>query len=157
MSAPSNDQRRAWPLPERVRQLLRYDPVAGTFTWRIGRPGHSAGVRAGCLARVDSGTRLAIVIGIDGQRFYANRVAWVLMTGAWPAEAVEFRDRDPLNLRWDNLFSASQLGNQRLQRSCSTEAAGQAYQEAKRQLHTVGGVAAQLPNAESLPPGRRGA
>lgn len=115
MTSRSDDQRRVWPLPERVRQLLLYDPVAGTFTWRIGRPGHSAGLRAGCLARVDSGTRLAIVIGIDRQRFYASRVAWVLMTGAWPAGAVEFRDRDPLNLRWDNLFSTSETPREPLQ------------------------------------------
>lgn len=115
MSALSNGQGRVWPLPERVQQLLSYDPIAGTFTWRTGRPGHSAGLRAGCLARGDSGTQLAIVIGIDRQRFYASRVAWVLMTGAWPAGAVEFRDRDPLNLRWDNLFSTTETSRQPMQ------------------------------------------
>lgn len=99
------------PAVRRVRELLSYNPNTGVFTWRVARAGRPAGAPAGCLARVHSGVRLSFVIGIDGRSCYAQRVAWALMTGAWPENLVAFRDHDPTNLRWTNLMAATTLSN----------------------------------------------
>lgn len=99
------------PAVQRVRELLSYNPNTGVFTWRVARAGRPAGAPAGCLGQVHSGARLSFVIGIEGRSCYAQRVAWALMTGAWPETLVAFRDDDPTNLRWINLMAATTLSN----------------------------------------------
>src|SRR5580658_2660716 len=81
-----------------VRSLLDYDPTTGVWTWRVGR---HAGRRAGFI-----GTRCRR-IGIDGTYYQLNRLAWLWMTGSWPEHLVDYKNRDVLDGRWENLRPAT--------------------------------------------------
>jgi hypothetical protein len=86
-----------------ARHRLRYDPVSGLFYWRVGR-------RAGQLA----GRKLArgyIRITIRRTGFLAHRLAWLLMTGKWPAAEIDHVDLDPSNNAWGNLRAATRQQN----------------------------------------------
>lgn len=95
---------------EHLKSLLRYDPESGVFTWIKSMRGP---VRAGDVAgRPKANGYLSIKIQqVD---YYAHRLAFLYMTGEWPAEQVDHIDRDRANNRWSNLRQASpsqNLGN----------------------------------------------
>jgi len=56
----------------RLQKLLTYEPDSGLFRWRISKGSNSAGSVAGTIL---SPTRDYLVIGIDGTRFLAHRLA----------------------------------------------------------------------------------
>jgi hypothetical protein len=92
----------------RLRTVLHYDPLTGVFTWLVTLNARGkAGSQAGCL-RPD-GYRL---IKIDGVIYRAHRLAWLYMTGEWPARTVDHRNLITSDNRWDNLrlADASQQG-----------------------------------------------
>lgn len=94
---------------ERLREVLHYAPETGVFTW-IRPTGHraKAGQRAGATSKL--GYEL---IGVDGVRYYAHRLAWLYMHGTWPAEQVDHRNLNRLDNRISNLRHASHaLNNQ---------------------------------------------
>jgi hypothetical protein len=94
---------------DRLKFLLEYDPLTGVFRWRVNRRGHG-GIKAGDLA----GSRHRkgyTAIGVDGRRYLAHRLAWLYMTGAWPASQIDHRDADRRNNAWGNLRVASQPDN----------------------------------------------
>jgi len=86
----------------RLRELIAYDADAGTFSWAAGNEARGgkrrAGTAAGCT-RPDGYVRLTL----DWNRYEAGRVAWLYMTGAWPAGEIDHRDGAPGNNRWSNL------------------------------------------------------
>ena len=107
----------------RLKALLDYDPETGVFTWRErvdARPqwnGHYAGTTAGGIDKRPRRSYLKIRIG--GKLFYSHRLAWLWMTGYWPAE-IDHRDCDGLNNRLDNLrvcTSRQNKGNWRARRN----------------------------------------
>jgi hypothetical protein len=51
-------------------------------------------------------------IKIDGHAYKAHRLAWFYMTGVWPAEDVEHKDRNKSNNRWKNLRLSDDSKNQ---------------------------------------------
>jgi hypothetical protein len=83
----------------RLRELLIYDALAGTFTWRVpvGRK-TKAGKPAGKIHH----TRYRN-IRIDGRDYMAHRLAWLYVRGCWPSGPVRARNKDLLDLRWANL------------------------------------------------------
>jgi hypothetical protein len=91
---------------ERLRELLHYDPETGLWT-RLTSPryGLDAGTAAG--SRAVSGH---LTIQIDGRSYYAHRLAFFWMTGAWVPE-VDHRDTDKANNRWSNLRAATRQQN----------------------------------------------
>lgn len=100
---------------ERLRLLLRYDPETGEFCW-LSRPPNSrankifnakyVGRIAGCVC--PRGYRY---IKIEQQFFSASRLAWLYMTGEWPKDEADHKDRDPSNNRFNNLREASRSQN----------------------------------------------
>lgn len=94
------------PTIEKLRRLLTYDPETGEFHWLVrlgkGRPGKIAGSSS------DSG-RIQIMIG--GIQHKAQNLAWALMTGEWPTELVDHKNRNCADNRWCNLRAATDLQN----------------------------------------------
>lgn len=48
---------------------------------------------------------------VDGERYGAQRLAWLYMKGDWPIGEVDHRDTNQLNNRWENLREASHHQN----------------------------------------------
>jgi hypothetical protein len=83
----------------RVRESLTYDPRTGVLRWRVDRTCTArAGTRAGC-----SHSRGYLTIRVDGHRYYAHRLAWLLALGEWPAGEIDHIDGDTGNNRLANL------------------------------------------------------
>lgn len=93
---------------ERVRELLDYDPTTGLFTRRVSRGGAKVGGVAGGLDNWGY-----VGIKIDGHDHAAHRLAWLYMTGEWPADELDHRDRNRTNNRWGNLREATRAENAR--------------------------------------------
>lgn len=90
---------------DRLRELLKYDPITGLFTWRAS-PGRR--IRVGTIA--GSFATKYVEIGVDGGCYRAHRLAWLYMTGAWPTE-VDHRNENKHDNRWTNLRDASRMLN----------------------------------------------
>lgn len=85
-----------------VRELLKYDPETGSFTWRARRGALKAGSRAGTVFTAPSGKRY-IRIKIDGASLYAHRLAWLYVHGADPAGEIDHISGNGLDNRLENL------------------------------------------------------
>lgn len=90
---------------ERLKQLLHYDPETGIFRWLVRRGPKFPGDVAG--SENDKGY---IQIGLDGKTYRAHRLAWLYMTGEWPKDEIDHRNRVPNHNWFDNLREAG--GNQ---------------------------------------------
>lgn len=94
---------------EYLRSILEYDPATGIFMWL-----ERAGNWKNQTARAVAGTRTEkgyICIKIDGRNYKAHRLAWLYMTGAWPAELIDHRDTVKDNNRFSNLRPATLCEN----------------------------------------------
>lgn len=119
--------------PEALRALLAYDPVTGALVWRprdaetLASHGLAAPddlglwneLHAGATACHGNDGRDYLVVRIGGRRYKAQRVAWAMHHGSWPAGQVRFvgADRSDLsigNLRVPALTPARQLGSMRI-------------------------------------------
>lgn len=108
------------PTADHVRAKLAYDPETGVFTWRVRVAQRSpAGSRAG---PGKPGERLDI--SFEGSLYAANRLAWVIMTGAWPTGEIAFRNRVKSDLRWVNLVEVTKAQNQGAARRRSDNRSG---------------------------------
>lgn len=89
-----------------LRERLQYDPNTGRWVWlktpRKGFEGKPAG-------SIDA--KGYWVIKIDGQSYKASRLAYLWMTGEWPAEEMDHIDRTPWNDVWTNIRPASRTEN----------------------------------------------
>jgi hypothetical protein len=65
-----------------VRSQLSYDPLTGAFSWRKSGKGRKS-TCAGFM------TNEYMTIGIDGDQYYAHRLAWFYVHGEWPARAID--------------------------------------------------------------------
>lgn len=93
---------------ERLRECMSYDRDTGVFTWTqpSGRR-LKAGDRAGSM-NISIGYR---VIGIDGERYYEHRLAWLWVTGQWPSLDIDHVNCDKADNRWENLRQATMAEN----------------------------------------------
>lgn len=119
------------PDPEMLRQLLRYEPETGKFSWRA-RPDDFNGT----LRRVNrnwntrfAGKEAFASISKRGYhdgvilctRYYAHRVAWAMHYGEWPSDVIDHIDGNPLNNKIENLRCVTQAINSRNCRLVSGE------------------------------------
>lgn len=89
-----------------LRERLQYDPNTGRWIWLKTPRGGWVGRPAGSMD-----AKGYWVIKIDGQSYKASRLAFLYMTGEWPEEEMDHRDRQPWNDCWINLRSATRLEN----------------------------------------------
>ena len=87
-----------------LKLLVLYDPDKGLFVRQvIGR-----GVKVGAILGTFDKTTGYIRICVEGQKYWAHRLAWFYMTGEWPVKYVDHKDRCKTNNKWNNLRSATQ-------------------------------------------------
>lgn len=91
---------------QRLRELLKYDPLTGAWIWLVKRSGHTSGRRTGISA-----TGKYATIKIYGQGYQAHRLVWLYMTGAWPNAAIDHINRDKSDNRWSTLRQATESQN----------------------------------------------
>ena len=93
--------------PERLRELLSYDPLTGVFTWNVRRSQRAeAGAQAG-----SEKARGYVEIKIDGRLYKAHRLAFMWMTGEFPPEHVDHINGQKADNRWCNLRPATRSQN----------------------------------------------
>ena len=108
------------PTPERVRELIAYDPISGVFTRATKTKGRygEVGRRCGTIDRYGY-----LLICIDGQRISAGRVAWVLSHGRWPQWHIDHIDGDKLNNVISNLRDVPNEVNAQNKRKATSRSA----------------------------------
>lgn len=92
---------------ERLRALLHYDPETGVFTRVKSVRGFRAGIEAGALHQASG----YVYIGVDRHSYRAHRLAWLYMTGEWPADDLDHINRNRADNRWINLREATRSQN----------------------------------------------
>jgi hypothetical protein len=95
---------------ERLKELLHYDPETGVFTWLKLNP-HATKIKAGDIAGCIDKTKGYVRIKVDGGRYTAHRLAFLYMTGSWPADQVDHIDHIRSNNAWCNLREANPAEN----------------------------------------------
>jgi hypothetical protein len=100
---------KAKPLPplELVQQLLDYDPKLGSFCWKDNRG------NKGCMGKPAGSIQRGYVnIYINGKDYRAHRLAWLLETGADPAEnQIDHINGNKSDNRFTNLRLATNSEN----------------------------------------------
>lgn len=92
---------------QRLKQVLKYDPDTGLFTWLWRRGSIQIGDPAGHLH--PSGY---ISISVDGEPYRAHRLAFLWMLGRWPEKTdVDHINRNRSDNRWTNLREATRSEN----------------------------------------------
>lgn len=93
---------------EVARARLSYDAVAGQFTWLVTASSAAvAGNRAGSKSRNGY-----IRIAIDGRRYLAHRLAWLMTHGEWPRGQIDHINGVRDDNRIANLRDVSAFVNQ---------------------------------------------
>ena len=103
-------QDRKLPTLADYNEFLIYNAETGGFTWRKSpSPRYKAGQEVGMIkSRKDEYgvLRQYRYIGLFGQQISASKIVWLMTTGHWPTSNIQFKDKNSLNLRFDNLERA---------------------------------------------------
>lgn len=89
-----------------LKHKLHYNPLSGVFTWLVSAKKVKYGDAAGTLDK-DGYT----VIRIAGRGYKAHRLAFLYMTGDFPVNTVDHKDKRPSNNAWENLRNATHSQN----------------------------------------------
>lgn len=90
-----------------LKELMHYDPETGVMTWlkKIAAKQY-IGDRVGSID--DEGYART---KIQRKTYKLHRLIWLYMTGEWPEDEVDHKDRNRLNNRWLNLRAATHKQN----------------------------------------------
>lgn len=100
----------------RLREVLDYDRETGVFRWRLRT---SNRVHVGDVAGTPNKNR--IELRVDGVHYQAHRLAWLHVTGSWPAHEIDHKDGDPGNNAFGNLRDVPRKVNQENLRKARTD------------------------------------
>lgn len=95
---------------ERLKELLKYNPTTGIFTWQAKSSKYSpilVGTRADRLHPGSGYYR----IQIDGERYAAHRLAWLYTYGYLPDDEIDHINNDRSDNSIDNLRLADGKNN----------------------------------------------
>jgi hypothetical protein len=92
---------------ERLKEVLDYNPETGIFTYKVSRVSNKSGTPAGCL------DHKYLRVRIDNKLYYCHRLAWLYMTGKFPALFIDHIDNIQSNNKWLNLRECSNAENLR--------------------------------------------
>lgn len=95
-------------LRSELMQLIEYNPYTGIFVWKVSARGQRAGDIAGHYNKANGYVRIGFKRGVS---YYAHLLAWLYMTGDWPADEIDHKDLDGSNNEWDNLREANHAQN----------------------------------------------
>lgn len=86
-----------------IRGLIEYRPDTGLFYWLVDRLSYAGKAKAGSQAGSPKDGYIQIII--EQRQYRAHRLAWLLMTGAFPPKGYEIDhiNRDRSDNRWTNL------------------------------------------------------
>ena len=106
--------------PERVRELIDYDPDTGVFTRKLRRRGPLKPDKvAGSM-----NPRGYIYITINSTRFIAHRLAWLVIHGEWPLNEIDHINGVASDNRIANLRLATRTQNSQNRRLHSNNSSG---------------------------------
>lgn len=91
-----------------LKEKLNYDSETGIFTWI---PRCKYYQRQRLLAGHSIKNRGHIIIGINGNEYYAHRLAWLWQYGEFPNGAIDHINQNPLDNRICNLRIADKSLN----------------------------------------------
>lgn len=115
-------KKRPLPTQDEVLSSLLYDRDTGVFTWlRSCRPRFNGRV----AGSVD--TQGYVIISLGGKQYAAHRLAWLYVTGEWPANDIDHINRVRDDNRFENLRAVprrANLQNQSLRQSNTTGVSG---------------------------------
>lgn len=94
---------------EWLRENMSYDPVTGVFAWS--RPGFGRTVGKPIGSRMWSKGKSYLTMKVDGEVYYAHRLAWFYHYGEWPSDFVDHIDENRANNAISNLRLATAAQN----------------------------------------------
>lgn len=91
---------------KRACELIDYDPDSGILTSKKGRGRVKRGDILG-----SAGPNGYIRLMVDGKKYLAHRLAWLIQTGEWPDGEIDHINRDSSDNRFCNLRDVSHIKN----------------------------------------------
>ena len=92
---------------DRLLSIIKYLPETGEMVNIVPRKNSKCvGEKLG--ARSGNGQ---IMLSVDGRAYQMHRLAWFWMTGEWPKNLIDHKDRDPTNNKWSNLRESDRAQN----------------------------------------------
>ena len=92
---------------ERLTEVLHYDSESGVFAWKLKKGKGDTGNVAG--SAMPAGY---LRIMVDGERFFAHRLAWFYVHKMWPTQQIDHINLDNSDNKINNLREATQSQNQ---------------------------------------------
>lgn len=92
-----------------LRQFVFYDASTGFFE-RLKGTGKGASVGVKTKGSLDKSTGYR-KISVKGKQYYSHRLAWLYMTGRWPADQIDHKNEVRDDNRFENLREANNSQN----------------------------------------------